>query len=231
VVDTTAPVVTLNGAATMTVECHTSFSDPGATASDACAGSLPVTPSGSVNVNVPGSYTLTYSANDGNGHTGTASRTVNVVDTTAPAITCPANMTVCTSSNSANVTFSPSALDACSGSVTITATPASGSSFALGTTTVTVRADDGNGNTNVCTFDVTVFKATAPTIVNMSYSGGAFSFDFASQNGCTYIVEYRSLVDSGSWTTLTTVSGDGSVKHVVDSNPTVDPRFYRVRVE
>jgi hypothetical protein len=32
VVDMTAPVVTLNGQATMTVECHTSFTDPGATA-------------------------------------------------------------------------------------------------------------------------------------------------------------------------------------------------------
>jgi hypothetical protein len=32
----------------------------------------------------PGSYTLTYTANDGNGNIATATRTVNVVDTPAP---------------------------------------------------------------------------------------------------------------------------------------------------
>jgi uncharacterized repeat protein (TIGR01451 family) len=87
--DTTAPVITLNGASTMTVECHTSFTDPGATAHDACAGDLAVTTSGTVDVNTPGSYTLTYTATDPSGHTQTATRTVNVVDTTGP--TAPFN--------------------------------------------------------------------------------------------------------------------------------------------
>ena len=32
-------------------------------------------------------YTITYSATDAAGNTGTATRTVNVVDTTAPVIT------------------------------------------------------------------------------------------------------------------------------------------------
>ena len=43
VVDTTPPVITLNGANPLTNECHAAFVDPGATASDACAGSLGVT--------------------------------------------------------------------------------------------------------------------------------------------------------------------------------------------
>src|SRR6185436_8533660 len=86
VVDTVSPVVTLNGSATVTVECHTSFTDPGATASDACAGTLTPTVSGSVNVNTPGAYTLTYTATDPAGKIGTATRTVNVVDTTAPVV-------------------------------------------------------------------------------------------------------------------------------------------------
>lgn len=90
VVDTIAPTVTLNGASSMTVECHTSFTDPGATASDSCAGTLPVTVTGSVNVNVPGTYTLTYSANDGT-NTGSATRTVVVADTTGPVITLKGN--------------------------------------------------------------------------------------------------------------------------------------------
>ena len=39
-VDTTPPVITLNGANPLTNECHAAFADPGATASDTCAGSL-----------------------------------------------------------------------------------------------------------------------------------------------------------------------------------------------
>jgi hypothetical protein len=91
VVDTTPPVVTLNGPDPLTVECHTSFGDPGATASDSCDASVPVSVSGSVNVNVPGAYMLTYTATDDSGNTGTATRTVNVVDTSGPTITINPN--------------------------------------------------------------------------------------------------------------------------------------------
>ncbi|MFN2578442.1 MAG: immunoglobulin-like domain-containing protein [Pyrinomonadaceae bacterium] len=63
-VDTTAPVITVNGANPMTVECHTSFTDPGATASDGCAGNFPAIASRALNVNVPCTYTITYAASD-----------------------------------------------------------------------------------------------------------------------------------------------------------------------
>lgn len=86
--DATAPVITVNGANPMTVECHTSFTDPGATASDACDTSVPVTASGSVNTNVPGTYTITYTASDDSGNAATPkTRTVIVVDTGLPVIT------------------------------------------------------------------------------------------------------------------------------------------------
>jgi hypothetical protein len=88
IADTTAPAISLNGANPMTVECHTAFSDPGATASDGCAGDLTsvINVTGSVNANAVGTYTLTYTVSDGS-HTTSATRTVNVVDTTAPVIT------------------------------------------------------------------------------------------------------------------------------------------------
>jgi uncharacterized repeat protein (TIGR01451 family) len=88
VVDTIDPVITLNGASSVTVECHTSFTDPGATAADSCDSSVPVTVSGSVNVNVSGTYTLIYNAVDDSGnHAAAKTRIVNVVDTTLPTIT------------------------------------------------------------------------------------------------------------------------------------------------
>jgi hypothetical protein len=87
VVDNTAPTITLYGANPMTVECPYGFVDPGAAATDNCAGSVAVTTSGSVNTAVPGSYTITYSASDGRGNTTTKTRTVIVRDTIAPTLT------------------------------------------------------------------------------------------------------------------------------------------------
>ncbi|HEX7316862.1 MAG TPA: PxKF domain-containing protein [Pyrinomonadaceae bacterium] len=78
VVDTTKPVITINGANPMLVFLNTTFTDPGATATDGCAGSVPVSASGSVNTAVVGLYTITYTATDPSGNTQTATRTVQV---------------------------------------------------------------------------------------------------------------------------------------------------------
>jgi hypothetical protein len=94
VVDTTKPVITRNGAASVTVECHTSYTDAGATAADTCDSSVPVAVTGSVNVNTPGTYTLVYNAADDSGNAAIpVIRTVNVVDTTVPTISL-SNLTI-----------------------------------------------------------------------------------------------------------------------------------------
>jgi uncharacterized repeat protein (TIGR01451 family) len=86
--DTTAPTIALTGANPQIVECHTSYPELGATASDNCSGTFAATPSGSVNVNVVGTYTITYNATDGSGNAATpVTRTVIVQDTIAPTIT------------------------------------------------------------------------------------------------------------------------------------------------
>jgi hypothetical protein len=173
IVDTAAPVINIIGANPMTVECGTSFSDPGATATDGCAGSVPVSSSGSVNTSSPGSYAIEYSATDGT-HTATASRTVNVVDTTPPVISCPSNITVTLPPNSMASSMAVSypavtATDSCSSSVTVNSSPASGSNFPVGTTTVNATASDGS-NTSSCSFTVTVlynFTGFFPPINNL----------------------------------------------------------------
>jgi uncharacterized repeat protein (TIGR01451 family) len=78
--DTVAPVITLNGANPMTVGFGTVFTDPGATASDGCAGNLTsaIVVTGSVNTSVVGTYTLTYTVSDPSGHSDTKVRTVEV---------------------------------------------------------------------------------------------------------------------------------------------------------
>ena len=62
--DTTPPVITLAGSATVTVAWGGSYSDAGATATDNVDLSVTVNSSGTVNTAVPGTYTITYSATD-----------------------------------------------------------------------------------------------------------------------------------------------------------------------
>lgn len=82
-VDTAGPVITITGSNPDTVYAlnGSSYTDPGATATDAHDGTRTVTVSGTVDRSITGSYTLTYSSTDTAGNTTTATRTVTV---TAP---------------------------------------------------------------------------------------------------------------------------------------------------
>ena len=82
------PVITLNGDPTISIMQTTIFRDPGATAVDAVDGVVRVRATGEVNIYVPRTYTLTYTATDRSGNTATATRQVTVVaDTIPPVIT------------------------------------------------------------------------------------------------------------------------------------------------
>ena len=86
-------------------------------------------------------------------------------DTTAPAVTVPGNITKeATSAAGATATFDASASDTVDGSVATTCDPASGSTFALGSTTVICSATDAAGNTGTDSFNVTVQDTTAPAV-------------------------------------------------------------------
>ena len=172
--DTTAPIITLNGSTPLTVECHTTFTDPGAVAHDACAGDFAATASGLVNPNVVGQYTITYNATDPSGHAAIpVTRVVNVVDTTKPVVTAPANVTVYTGAGATSCSVlvsdaalgSASATDSCQGSLATTRTgvPA-GNVFPTGTTTITYSATDASQNIGTATQTVTVIDNTPPTI-------------------------------------------------------------------
>jgi hypothetical protein len=116
--DTTAPVVTLQGAASMTLQIGAAFVDPGATALDTVSGSLPVSVTGTVNTAVPGTYVLTYTATDAAGNPGSKQRTVIVADTLPPtSFTATVNPTTLwpPNGNVMPVTISGNAFDAGTG--------------------------------------------------------------------------------------------------------------------
>jgi endo-1,4-beta-xylanase len=81
------PVITANGPLATTVECHTSYTDQGATAVDACEGPVAVSSSSNVDVNTVGTYAVVYRAVDSAGGQATpVTRTVQVADTTPPQL-------------------------------------------------------------------------------------------------------------------------------------------------
>ncbi len=105
------------------------------------------------------------SAADGAGNSATGSFSVTVEDTTAPVVTVPANMTEeATGPGGATAAFTASASDIVDGDLAADCTPASGSVFALGNTTVTCTATDDAGNEGSNTFTVTVVDTTAPVV-------------------------------------------------------------------
>ncbi|HQR33302.1 MAG TPA: HYR domain-containing protein, partial [Blastocatellia bacterium] len=130
------------------------------TATDACDGARAVTCSpASGTAFAKGVTTVTCTASDTTGNNGSCSFTVTVADNQGPAVACPGPISVTESpigSGSATATFSATANDVCDGARTVTCTPASGSSFPLGVTTVNCTASDTSGNPGSCSFTVTV---------------------------------------------------------------------------
>ncbi|MFD0599290.1 HYR domain-containing protein [Catellatospora coxensis] len=167
--DTTAPVLHLPGPLTVeaTAPGGTAVTYP-ATADDENPAHPTVTcdhPSGAT---FPlGDTTVRCSATDAAGNTGTGQFTVTVVDTVGPVIQAVADITgvEATGPDGAAVTYrTPTAADAVAGTVPVSCSPASGTDFPLGTTTVTCTATDGHGNSSRQTFDVTVQDTQAPVL-------------------------------------------------------------------
>ncbi len=95
--DTTPPVITLSGSATVNVEYGSSFVDDGASWTDNVDGSGVISgyTSGSVNTGTLGTYIVSYEYTDGAGNMGTGvSRTVIVEDTVDPVVTLSGAATV-----------------------------------------------------------------------------------------------------------------------------------------
>jgi uncharacterized repeat protein (TIGR01451 family) len=190
VIDSTPPTIALVGPSSVTHECHTPFNDPGVTTGDNCNAAVNVATSVGFNPDVPGTYVITYTATDGVGNAATAQRTVTVVDTIAPVISCPADIVVTLPLNSTAVSmpvsFSVPASDSCDSTPGVVTSKASGSVFNMGTTVVTATATDDAGNTASCSFSVTVlynftgfFSPISNTVLNQANAGRTIPMKFS----------------------------------------------------
>jgi microsomal dipeptidase-like Zn-dependent dipeptidase len=118
-----------------------------------------------------GTNVVTCTAIDGAGNPGSSSFNVTVRDTTPPSVTVPSDIVVeATGPSGAMVSFSASASDTVSGSLTPACSKTPGSTFAVGVTKVTCTAKDAAQNSASASFNVTVRDTTAPAIASLTPS-------------------------------------------------------------
>jgi hypothetical protein len=107
-----------------------------------------------------GTNAVTLTVSDNHGASNSCTSFVVVLDSSSLEITCPSNITVeFTDINGAQVSFTPTATDGCSGPPLVTSRPASGSIFPIGTTAVICTAVNSSSNFASCSFQVTVLGA------------------------------------------------------------------------
>jgi|GEM_PF-3330953 len=156
--------VNLNGS------CSVTIPDVRGTATDNCAGTV-ITQIPSIGAVVSSSHNatinVTVTATDAGGNTDVKTVVLTAKDVTPPTIVCPANITLSACTSTATWT-APSGSDNCSGLVvTQSDGPASGSTFAPGsTTTISYLATDAAGNTATCSFTVTRAAAITDVVTN-----------------------------------------------------------------
>jgi hypothetical protein len=142
-----------------------------------------------------GNSGVTCTAQDLAGNVATAAFTITVQDTTAPALTVPADLTgEAQSPAGVEVNFVATATDAVTAEPVVSCTPASGSTFAVGATTVTCVASDDAGNSSSGSFTVTIAE---PVLGRMHGTGTVdapdqqFWFQFEVREAANYVERGR----------------------------------------
>lgn len=86
--DTVAPIPNLATLRTITGDCHTALTTI-PTATDACAGVITATTASALSYNLPGTYTVVWDYDDGNGNISHQNQTVNISTQPLPTVTSP----------------------------------------------------------------------------------------------------------------------------------------------
>ena len=154
--DVIAPVISLNGGATISQEAMVAYQESGATATDDVDGAVDVTVAGTVDVTVLGDYILSYVATDSAGNQSTVERTVQVVDTTPPVITLNGGASYLQFINTVFEDPGASAFDALDGEVAVSISGDEIDVSSVGDYVLTYSATDASGNTAEASRTVTV---------------------------------------------------------------------------
>lgn len=219
VMDDIAPIVSITGTDTITLEVFQNINDPGATVTDNYdTGLIVITDSSQVNINEVGIYKVVYSSTDHSGNTGTAIRWIRIVDTGLPLITLIGSDTVlvdvfsqyyepgakvtdnyCKSGLQWQVDFYPP-------------------TDVLATYTLTYTATDCQGNAAVSVKRIVKVVDRQKPVINLK--GSAF----------VYAERWTSYVDSGVYIDDNYYSNDTLQKLLVTTNEVeiIEPGIYNV---
>lgn len=146
--DTTAPTLTLNGEADLTLMLGTPYTELGATATDDRDENVSIDITGNVDVNTVGTYTITYTSKDKAGNSASIQRAVNVLlppDVTAPVITLNGENTVTVFQDTSYVELGATATDDRDTNVSVSIS-GNVDSATLGSYTITYTATDTASN-------------------------------------------------------------------------------------
>jgi gliding motility-associated-like protein len=184
--------------------------------SDNC-GPITITQSPVPGTAITTTQAVTLTATDGAGNSTSCTFNVIPSDNTPPVITsCPPNQNEFLGASCKYTIPDYTALlvgtDNC-GSFTVSQTPAGGTDVSTNTT-VTLFADDGNGNVSSCSFDVLLSDTISPTITCPPVPLSVF-FDV----NCEYIIEdYSMLVSAFDNCGTTIVTQDPVIGTAVVAN-------------
>jgi hypothetical protein len=219
--DTKPPVITLSGNAAITLEVGDSFTDLGATATDAVDGNLTshIVVTGTVDSNKAGIYTLTYNVSDTGGNKAEpVTRTVTVLATKAPVITLKGNASIALAVGDSFTDPGYSAIDAVDGNLTsrIVVTGTVDSNKA-GIYTLTYNVSDTGGNkAEPVTRTVTVLDIKAPVITS-----GTTATNLAENSGAGQTVYTITATDDVAVTSYAIGGTDASYLSVNGSTGVV----------
>nr|MDD3720499.1 DUF5011 domain-containing protein [Candidatus Gracilibacteria bacterium] len=173
------PTIILSGSGTINIEKGTSYTELGATWSDQTDGTGVVsTISGSINTNILGTYLLDYTYVNSLGLTGSTTRTVNVIDTTAPSIPTILNPDSIGSISNVQITgtgdinefikiYNSSGSVVGSGTITSTGSFDINVNLVEGRNTLTAKSYDSSGNYSGNSNSVTIIKDTTTPVINL----------------------------------------------------------------
>ena len=151
IVKAEAPIITLLGEAAMSLELGSTYTDPGATATDNIDGDITssIVAVNLVDVNTVGTYTVTYNVSDAAGNAASqVSRTVTITpDVTIPVITLLDDVEVSIELGSTYIDAGATAIDNIDGDITSAIVVANSVDInTVGTYTVTYNVNDAAGN-------------------------------------------------------------------------------------
>jgi hypothetical protein len=241
--DTSPPVITLTGSASVTIEAGSDYTDMGATAIDSVDGAIPVVVDNKVNTQAPGSYLVSFTATDAAGNAAVeVTRTVIVQDTLPPVITLTGSASVTIEAGSDYIDAGATATDTVDGAVPVVVDNMVNTQV-LGSYLVSFTATDAAGNAAVeVTRTVVVEEAeTLPLVITSIFTtaNGDVSLTWNSREVQTYAIlakddlnesdislwdEIDGSIESQGASTTAVISSE-----VVHSITDIGKIFFRVR--